>query len=63
MSNAVGALYPHFWCPADQPEHIMGIDSNNRDLFSRVIFGSQLSLQIGIVTISFAILFGGLIGR
>ena len=49
-------------CPADQPEHIMGIDSNNRDLFSRIIFGSQLSLQIGVVTISFAILLGGLIG-
>ncbi|HMD90691.1 MAG TPA: ABC transporter permease [Anaerolineaceae bacterium] len=49
-------------CPASQPEHIMGIDSNNRDLFSRVIFGSQLSLQIGIITIGFAILVGGLLG-
>jgi peptide/nickel transport system permease protein len=49
-------------CPADQPEHIMGIDSNNRDLFSRVLFGSQLSLQIGILTISFAIIVGGIIG-
>ena len=49
-------------CPADQPEHLMGIDSNNRDLFSRVIFGAQLSLQIGILTISFAIAIGGLIG-
>ncbi len=49
-------------CPADQPEHIMGIDSNNRDLFSRVLYGSQLSLQIGILTISFAIILGGIIG-
>lgn len=49
-------------CPADQPEHIMGIDSNNRDLFSRIVFGSQLSLQIGILTISFAIILGGIVG-
>ena len=49
-------------CPADQPQHLMGIDSNNRDLFSRVVFGSRLSLEIGLSTISFAIIIGGLIG-
>ena len=49
-------------CPADQPEHLMGIDSNNRDLFSRVVFGSRLSLEIGVSTISMAIILGGLLG-
>jgi len=49
-------------CPADQPEHLMGIDSNNRDLFSRIVYGSRLSLQIGVITISFAIVLGGIIG-
>ncbi len=51
-----------FGCPAAQSEHIFGIDGNSRDLFSRVIFGSRLSLQIGFATITFAILIGGLIG-
>lgn len=49
-------------CPADQPQHIFGIDGNSRDLFSRVIFGSRLSLQIGLTTITFAIVIGGLLG-
>ena len=49
-------------CPATQHEHLMGMDGNNRDLFSRIVFGSRLSLEIGISTISFAILVGGILG-
>ena len=49
-------------CPATQHEHLMGMDGNNRDLFSRIVYGSQLSLQIGISTISVAILIGGILG-
>ncbi len=49
-------------CPANEQEHIFGIDGNSRDLFSRVIYGSRLSLQVGILTMGFAILIGTLIG-
>jgi ABC-type dipeptide/oligopeptide/nickel transport system permease subunit len=49
-------------CPADQPEHILGVDGNSRDFFSRVIFGSRLSLQIGFSTVGFAIVIGTLLG-
>lgn len=51
-----------FGCPADQKEHLMGIDGNTRDQFSRIIFGARLSLQIGVATVSFAIIIGGLLG-
>ena len=49
-------------CPADQPEHFFGIDSNSRDLLSRVIYGSRLSLIVGFSTVTFAIVIGTVLG-
>jgi ABC-type dipeptide/oligopeptide/nickel transport system permease subunit len=49
-------------CPADQPQHLMGIDGNVRDQFSRVVYGSRYSLVIGFVTVGFAIVVGTTIG-
>jgi ABC-type dipeptide/oligopeptide/nickel transport system permease subunit len=49
-------------CPADQPQHLMGIDGNVRDQFSRVLFGSRFSLIIGFTTVTFAILIGATLG-
>ena len=49
-------------CPADQPQHLMGIDGNVRDQFSRVVYGSRYSLVIGFVTVGFAIVIGTTIG-
>ena len=49
-------------CPADRPQHLFGIDGNVRDLFSRVLYGAQLSLQVGISSVGFAIIIGTLIG-
>jgi len=49
-------------CPADQPQHLMGIDGNVRDLFSRVIYGTRVSLRVGILTVSLAVMVGTLIG-
>jgi ABC-type dipeptide/oligopeptide/nickel transport system permease subunit len=49
-------------CPTDRPQHLMGIDGNVRDQFSRVVFGTRVSLFIGITTVSFAIIVGTLLG-
>ncbi len=49
-------------CPEDQPQHILGVDGNVRDVFSRVIFGSRVSLLIGFSTVGFAIIIGTFLG-
>jgi peptide/nickel transport system permease protein len=49
-------------CPEDQPQHLMGIDGNVRDAFSRLLFGARLSLIIGFTTVSFAIVIGVTLG-
>ncbi|MBK9712543.1 MAG: ABC transporter permease [Kouleothrix sp.] len=49
-------------CPAAQPQHIMGTDGNNRDEWSRIVFGARISLYIGFITVGFAIVVGVLLG-
>ncbi len=49
-------------CPEDQPQHYMGTDGNVRDLYSRVLYGARLSLTVGIISVTFAVLIGASIG-
>jgi ABC-type dipeptide/oligopeptide/nickel transport system permease subunit len=49
-------------CDSAKPQHIMGIDGNVRDQFSRVIHGARVSLSIGFTTVFFALLGGVTLG-
>ncbi len=49
-------------CDPSKPQLLMGLDSNFRDLFSRVVYGARLSLQIGFVTTGVAVVIGALLG-
>jgi len=43
-------------------KHFMGTDHMGRDLFSRILFGTRLSLSIAIIAISTALVVGSLCG-
>ena len=51
-----------FGCPADQPQHLMGTDGNVRDQFSRIVYGTRVSLYVGFITVGFAIVIGVTLG-
>jgi oligopeptide transport system permease protein len=44
------------------PHHILGTDDLGRDVLSKVIFGSQISLSIGILVQAIVLVIGGAIG-
>lgn len=49
-------------CPEDQPQHFLGIDGNVRDVYTRLLYGSRVSLRIGFVVVTVASVTGTLLG-
>ena len=51
---------PLFGC--EEPQHLMGLDLNARDVFSRVVYGARVTLRVGITSVVIAVLIGTNIG-
>ncbi len=41
---------------------LLGSDELGRDIFSRIVYGARVSLQVGLISVSIGLLLGGLIG-
>ena len=49
-------------CHEQYPFYLLGSDSTGRDVFSRLLYGSQISLSIGFIGISITMVIGFLVG-
>ncbi|WP_158734574.1 ABC transporter permease [Alteribacillus sp. YIM 98480] len=57
-NNLASMLQPPFWMDGGSTDHILGTDNLGRDIFSRIVYGAQVSLLVGIT----AVLIAGAIG-
>ncbi|SDC88177.1 MULTISPECIES: nickel transporter permease [unclassified Candidatus Frackibacter] len=47
---------------APSANHWLGTDELGRDILSRLIYGSRISLQVGVISVSIALVFGAILG-
>ncbi|MGQ4665479.1 ABC transporter permease [Metabacillus halosaccharovorans] len=58
VMDARNTLAPPFWMENGSTEHILGTDNLGRDLLSRIIYGTQISLLVSVASV----LIAGVIG-
>lgn len=61
-TNVSKRLVPPMWLEKGDPTYPLGTDNLGRDVLSRIIYGSQVSLIVGIFAVILAGLIGGVLG-
>lgn len=60
--NPANMLKPPFWMENGSMENILGTDNLGRDILSRIIYGSQISILVGVMSVVVAGFIGVTIG-
>lgn len=60
--NAAMMLKPPVWVEGGVTDYILGTDNLGRDILSRIIYGSQISLVVGVASVILAGIIGIFIG-
>ncbi len=61
-THDVGATNLSIRYLAPSADHLFGTDATGRDIFSRVVFGARISLQVGLIVVSVSAVVGTLLG-
>lgn len=62
LINPAMMLKPPFWAEGGTTEYLLGTDNLGRDILSRIIYGSQVSLLVGIAAVVLAGAIGVFVG-
>jgi peptide/nickel transport system permease protein len=62
QQDLMARLKPGFWSPNAVPGHLLGTDNYGRDLLSRLIYGSRLSILVGVASMLLSALIGSVAG-
>jgi peptide/nickel transport system permease protein len=62
QQDLMARLKPGFWSANAAPGHLLGTDNYGRDLLSRLIYGSRLSILVGVSSMLLSALIGSVAG-
>ena len=62
LINAADMLKPPFWMEGGSTTNLLGTDNLGRDILSRILYGSQVSLLVGITSVVVAGFIGVTVG-
>jgi peptide/nickel transport system permease protein len=56
------ALLPPAWSASGQVQYVLGTDDQGRDILSAILYGSRISLSVGLLSVALSVLLGVTLG-